>query len=489
MPIRPASAFATGNDSLIQRARPHVVALTIAKHSPIFIILFAPPALWAAVDRAWSLSISLAIPALAALMLFAIASRLPLPNDLRRVEAMVTVALIMLIGAVIAVPAFVTLGLPLHGAFFEAMSGLTTTGHSVAPDTRPWPFAAHFLRAWLQWCGGLVMATAVLALLLPAGVPTQRLGRAGIDQGDRIASTRVQARQLLGVYLTLTVVMALPTMWVIPDWREGFVLTLSAISTGGFAPRPDSLASYNAAGQGIVMLTCVLGAISLLTYVLLGQKRVLDAWYLGSARRVGLGLLLLCAAYTGILFATGPQTVATIYNELLNLISGMTTAGYSTGPMPVFGPAMVLFILAMLLGSDVGSTSGGIKLARFGILLRAVIHAIRGVRLPKRAVNPLMENGKKVDPATLISLLALILLYFAIVIVLWIQCLTHGLPALPALFDVVSTLSTVGLSSGLVNADLPPDLIITLSFAMWLGRLEFIAVLVVLIPSTWLKRS
>lgn len=489
MPIRPASAFASGADSLVQRARPRVIALTIAKHAPIFLILCAPPALWAALEGVWDVMIALLVPTVGALVVFAMAYRRDLPNDLRRVEAMVTVALIMLIGALLAMPAFVTLGMPWHAALFEAMSGLTTTGHSVAAHSQDWPFAAHVLRAWLQWCGGLVMATAVLALLLPAGVPTQRLGRAGIDQGDRIASTRVQARQLLSVYLGLTVLMVIPTMLIIPDWREGFVLTLSAISTGGFAPRPDSLASYSAGGQGIVMLTCVLGSVSLLTFVLLGQKKPRDAWWLGSIRRVMTALVLLCAAYALILLATGVTSAQAIYGEMLNLISGMTTAGYSTGAMPVYGPALIIFLLAMLLGGDVGSTSGGFKIARFGIVLRTVLHAMRDVRLPKRAVNPLMENGKKVEPDTLISLLALLLLYFVTLTLLWLQCLAHGLPALPALFDIVSTLSTVGLSSGIVNADLPPDLIITLTFAMWLGRLEFIAVLVLLAPSTWLKRS
>ena len=423
MPIRPASAFASGADSLAQRARPRVVGLTIAKHALIFVILCAPPAIWAAIEHAWAMLIALAVPSCCAMAIFAATYRIALPEDLRRIEAIVTVALILLIGALLAVPALLTLGMPFHAAFFESMSGVTTTGHSVASGTQDWPFAAHFLRAWLQWCGGLVMATAVLALLIPAGVPAQRLGRAGIDQGDRIASTRVQARQLLTVYLGLTVMMALPTVLIIPDWREGLALTLSAISTAGFAPRPDSLASYSAAGQGIVMLTCVLGSVSLLTFVLIGQKKFTEAWWLGSIRRVMIALVSLCAAYAVILLATGTSSPATIYAEMLNLISGMTTAGFSTGPMPTYGPALIIFLLAMLLGGDVGSTSGGFKIARFGILLRTVIHAMRDVRLPKRAVNPLMENGKKVDPDALISLLALLMLYSVTMILLWLQCL------------------------------------------------------------------
>lgn len=489
MSIRPASAFSSGADSLAQRARPAVISLTIAKHAPIFVILCLPPALWALLEGAYDFALTLFVPSFVAAALFAAAYRTSLPDDLRRIEALITVALVMFLGAIICTPAFVSLGMPIHAAFFESMSGVTTTGHSVAASTADWPFAAHFLRSWTQWCGGLVMATAVLALLLPAGVPTQRLGRAGIDQGDRISSTRAQARQLLGVYFGLTVIMAILTMIVIPDWREGLVLTLSGISTAGFAPRPDSLASYSALGQGIVMVSCVIGSVSLLTFVLLFQRKPVEAWQLGSVRRVLIALAGLCGAYAGLMVLTGTTSVDVIYRELLNLISGLTTTGYSTGPMPTFGPALVILMIAMLIGGDVGSTSGGFKIARFGILLRTVIHAMRDARLPRRAVNPLMENGKKVEPETLISLLALLSLYSTALFLLWLQSLAHGLPALPALFDIVSTLSTVGLSSGVVNADLPPDLILSLTFAMWLGRLEFIAVLVLLAPTTWRKRS
>ncbi|WP_188480348.1 TrkH family potassium uptake protein [Marivita lacus] len=489
MSIRPASAFASGADSLAQRARPWVIALTIAKHAPIFVILCGPPAVWAATEEAWALALALFAPSVGALGIFALSTRKALPDDLRRIEALVTVALVMLIGAVLSVPAFIVLGMPAHAALFEAMSGLTTTGHSVATNADNWPFAAHFLRAWLQWCGGLVMATAVLALLLPPGVPTQRLGRAGIDQGDRIASTRVQARQLLTVYVGLTCVMAVATMLAVPDWREGLALTLSAVSTGGFSPRSDSLASYSALGQGIVMLTCVLGSVSLLTFVLLAQQKPFEAWRLGSLRRVMLTLLLLCAVYILILVSSDVTSTGAIYTACLNLISGLTTSGFSTCDIPITGPAMLLFLIAMAVGGDVGSTAGGFKIARFGLLVHAARHALADVRLPRRAVNPLMENRKKIEPDTLISLLALLVLYAATMVLLWLQCLVHGLPAIPALFDIISTLSTVGLSSGVVTADLPPDLIVTLTFAMWLGRLEFIAVLVLLAPTTWLQRS
>ncbi|MEO0486123.1 MAG: potassium transporter TrkG [Pseudomonadota bacterium] len=476
--------FSDGADTLRVRARPSVVALTLAKHAPIFALLYLPPAAWAAVSRDWSITAALCAPALIALGVYAAVQSRPLPQDLRRVEAMVSVALVFLLGAMGAVPTFVIAGMPLADALFEAMSGLTTTGLSVAAAPDDWPFVLHVLRAWLQWIGGLVMATAVLALLLPAGVPTQRLGQAGFSEGDRIASTRTKARQLLGVYLGLTVIMTAATALVIPDWREALVLTLSGISTGGFAPRSDSLASYTVWGQSVVMLTCLLGALSLVSFVLILQGKWRAAWRTGSARRVGLTVLALALAAVALAHTTERGDP---YGVFLDMVSATTTAGYSVGVMPIAGPVFILFLVAMVLGADSGSTGGGIKLARLGLFLRAARHTLRAPSLPKSALAPLRQDSERVDDAVIIGGLALVMLYTAAAVLLVTQFAWHGYPLAESLFDSLSALSTVGLSTGIVGADLPLDLKLSLTFAMWLGRLEFIAVLVLLTPRTWLK--
>ncbi|MGR3496922.1 TrkH family potassium uptake protein [Citreimonas sp.] len=486
--IRSVSGLRSGAETVALQARFPVVALTIAKHAPIFVILCLPPAIWAAVERVWPLAIALAVPAGCAILLFLIVSRQDLPDSLSKIEALVAVALVFLLGALVPAPAYMAIGMPPLDALFESMSAITTTGLSVSRDPDAWPFAAHFLRGWMQWCGGLVMATAVLALLLPPGVPARRLGRAGIDQGDRIASTRSQARQLLGVYLGLTAILAAAAMAVLPGWREGLVISLSAISTAGFSPRADSLASYSTLGKAVVMLGCIAGAMSLLTFVLLLQGKARDAWALGSARRVLGTVTVLSAIQATIILGTG-NTAEQAFDGVVNVISALTTTGFSAGAIPTIGPVAVLLMAAMFIGGDIGSTAGGLKLARVGLLGRLVLHAVRSARLPDNAVAPLRVNRKPVKPATVNALLALLSIYITAVGLLWMQCLAHGFPPGPALFDIISTLSTVGLSTGVVGADLPVDVKLSLTFAMWLGRLEFIAVLVLISPKTWMKRS
>lgn len=433
------------------------------------------------------MAIALAIPSVVALLIYAIATRKTLPSDLRAVEAMASVALVFLLGALGAVPAFVSLGMPLLDALFEAMSGLTTTGLSVASDPDSWPFAAHVLRAWLQWIGGLVMATAVLALILPAGIPTRRLGQVGIAEGDRIASTRTKARQLLVVYLGLTILMIAIAWTVLPSWKEALVLILSGISTGGFAPRSDSLASYSTQGQTIVMASCVLGAISMVSFAFLLRGDWQTAWHLGSVRRVGLSLLALAVIILALAAADTLADRALSWGLYLDLVSALTTAGYSTEAMPLGGSIFLIFLIAMLLGADTGSTGGGLKLARVGLILRTARHALRAPSMPERAVAPLRQDGVAVEDTVIVGVVALLMIYVMATLALAFHFSLHGYDLGPSLFETISALSTVGLSTGLVGTDLPTDLKLTLTFAMWLGRLEFIAVLVLLAPRSWMK--
>ncbi|WP_424966787.1 TrkH family potassium uptake protein [Dinoroseobacter sp. S375] len=475
----------SGSDTLIQRARPAIVLITISKHAPACAVVFLPPAIWAGVEGSWDLAAWMLLAATLSMLGWIASYGRALPRDLRKVEAMVSVALLFALVPVLAVPSFMTLGMPPVDALFEGMSAITTTGLSVARDPDSWPFSAHVLRSWMQWCGGLAMATAVLALLVSPGLPARKLGDAGMDSDDRIASTRTQARQLLGVYFGLTLVLSALTALVIPDAKEALVLTLSAISTGGFAPRSDSLASYSLLGQSMVILSCTVGAVSLLFYVYLLRGRVGEAWRLGAAQRMLRALLFLGASALVLQLPWGGAISA---DAFLDLVSGATTAGFSTGPMPTGGPFLILLLIAMVMGGDVGSTGGGIKLMRVGLLLRGVRHSLSTARLPDRAVAPLRRRGRPVSDAVLISLLALLVLYFGTMLAVWSLFLAHGHPGLPALFDTISTLSTVGLSTGIVGADLSPDLKLALTLAMWLGRLEFIAVLVLVLPRTWFRK-
>ena len=480
MVTTPASG--QGYDAVLLVARPKAVSIALAKHGGLTVLLFGPPLVWSVINGAQDLILPLAVGTLIGLVPMVATWRQPLPRDLRQGEAMVSFALLFLMAALLSVPAFMSLGMPPVAALFEGMSAITTTGLSVASNPDDWPFAAHVLRAWMQWCGGLAMATAVLALVLGPGPASRRLGQAGIDQGDRIASTRAKARQLLTAYIGLSFVGGAVLSMTAPTWSEGLVLSLSAVSTGGFSPRSDSLASYDIITQTLVILLSVLGAMSLLVLALASKGDFKGAWGLGSLQRVFLFSAATATVYAVALWWAGSDA---IWLKIFDLLSGLSTAGFSTGAMPIAGPALALFLLVMIMGGDEGSTAGGLKLARITLIARAARHALALPRLPDKAVAPLRMYGRPVSDRRVVALVALIALYAATALVVWTWMLAHGYPPGPAIFDTISALSTVGLSTSVVSADMPHDLMVALTFAMWLGRLEFIAVLLLVLPRTW----
>jgi trk system potassium uptake protein TrkH len=142
----------------------------------------------------------------------------------------------------------------------------------------------------------------------------------------------------------------------------------------------------------------------------------------------------------------------------------------------------------MTAGGSVGSTAGGIKLLRLLVILRVIQLLIRRAGLPPHAVAKPMLNGRTLETGETLQILAVPALFLLVVAVSLVPFMVYGYPALDALFEVVSATGTVGLSTGITSTDLPGTLKAVLAFDMLAGRLEFIALLVLLSPHTWFGR-
>lgn len=472
----------SGIEIVLQSARADRVLWTLSKHAILMPLVFLPPLVWALFDHAWSFAAALFLPIVLGAGLWLAVYRWPLPKDLRQIEAVVVLALLFILTPILSVPAFMVLGMSALDGLFEGMSALTTTGLSVATNADSWPFSAHVLRSWMQWCGGLAMATAVLAMLIGPGAMARRLGKVNLDAGDRIASTRSRARQLLGAYGGLTILFVVAISASTGSVPEGLLLALSAVSTGGFAYLPDSLGSYSTFTQSLTIVASLSGAMSLLAVALASKGDWSGSWALGSVQRVFFWAIGCLAALYGIVWALG---IGNYYIHAWNMLSAISTAGYSIGEMPTQPGLLLFFVVVMVVGGDVGSTAGGFKLARLSTMLRAGRHATRVPRLPDNAIAPMREHKQPVKADQLIALLSLLLFYIGFTFALWAGFLAYGYPALPALFDTVSAFSTVGLSTGVIGADNPAPLKAATVLAMLLGRLEFIAILLLILPRTW----
>ncbi len=469
-------------------ARPAVVLRALAQQAPVFLAVVAPPAVVAVITGQGALAWSLAGQIVGLLAMTLYHRNATFPADLRQIEALATFALVFLIASLIVVPPFVVLGMPAWDALFEAVSGITSTGLSLAGDTDGWPVVGHLLRAWIQWCGGFAIAFAGLAIFSGSTGATLAMGDTSFSTRDKGSSLRLQAQRVLVAYAGLSVVAVLACLAVIPGWWEAICVALAAVSTGGFSPRADSLASYSLPAQGVVMAICVLAAVSLLVYVQIPRDGLRGALR-NSHTRAALGLMLgATALFVAIDLGVNRASPDELYRGALNFLSAFSTAGFSTSEVSSHVALLPLILVAMFIGGDVGSTGGGIKVGRLVLLVQVVRLSFARVAVPRSAVTYLRDNGNRVAADHLIAVATLVALYLTSLLVGWIIFLVSDAAPLAALFEVTSALSTVGLSQGLTGPDMALHLKLTLGVLMLLGRLEFIALIILLMPNTWVKR-
>lgn len=470
-------------------ARPRAVARVLLLQTPVLCLLVLVPGIGALIDGQVQLAAALLVPA-AVLAMLALRSRQHHPAaDLRRIEAVVTLALVFLIGGALAVPAFMVLGLPPVDALFEGISGITTTGLSVARAAEDWPVSAHFLRAWMQWCGGVVVAVAGVALLSGAEHSARSLGQTSVGASDYHASTRARARLILIGYSGLTVLAAGGLLVLIPGWWEGPLVALAAVSTGGFTPRDSSIADYGLAAQVFTLAVSAAAAVSLLFYAAAlrhGPRQALRAGTVPLTLRILTGGTVVFTLVHGLVRGWDAEGLIA---GALNHVSAQTTAGFSSAPVLSVGPVVVLSMAAMVVGGDAGSTTGGIKTGRARTLAAMVTLVLLRQRLPERAVSHVKIARQAVDTNRLVFAAAILSTYTAFALSLWLILMAGGHAPLPALFDAQSALSGVGLSTGVIGPELSAQTKATVIVAMLAGRLEFFVLIALFLPSTWKSRS
>jgi trk system potassium uptake protein TrkH len=391
---------------------------------------------------------------------------------------------------VLAVPGYLALGLSPVDALFESVSAITSTGLTVATGTMDWPLAGHALRSWMQWAGGFAIAVAGVALILGPGAAratASSLGQTNMPERDILSSTRAQARRLLKVYLAITAISVVVFVPLFPTWWEAVAIALTAVSTGGMTPRPDSLASYTRLAQAATMVACLATAVSLMAYVEARRSGPRVALRQTNAALV-LALAIGVAAVAGGLTVALGEGLPAGADAVLNTLSGASTAGFSVAPIGPAPAVMALITGAMLVGGGAGSTAGGLKVERAALLARMVGLTLLRLRAPPGTVATLKLQGDRVPAEHLTALGAVLFLYACSAMVCWVALTAGGIDPMPALFDTVSALSTVGLSLGAAGPDLAWPLKLVLAAAMLLGRLEFLVLIAVLSPGTWAPR-
>ena len=482
--------------SLAYAARTHAVLRLHGEFCLALAGVALVPAAFAAASGDWSFAGRSAGVAAILAAIGAASLRLPTVRRIQLNEAMASVALGYLLSALLMSWPLATSGIARMDAVFHSMSAITTTGLTTVGSLEDKSRSFLFTQAWMQWFGGLVVVVLAVLLLGP-GPEAQRLSDVGgEEEGDAVAGTRRRARWALLIYSALTALGFAALLALGCGWFDALVHALSAISTGGFSSHDTSLAALGGwPVQAMVMLLSLGGAVSFARYRALGRGRVpiperLGRFFDTETR----GLLLLCALAGALLTVIlvvvhGADWLDAIRDASLLAVSAQSTAGFTPIEVARLDDAsMVVLIGAMFVGGALGSTAGGIKVFRLVLILRAARLAITGARLPQHAVVKLQVSGRNIDEPELSRALGIVACFVAVMAASWFAFLLHGHDAIDALFEVVSATATVGLSSGLSSPSLAPSLKLVLCADMWMGRLEVLAVLVLLGRGTWIGR-
>lgn len=467
---------------LVQPARPLVVCRFVGQLSLILSLLLAMPTLFALWSGDRRLGLALLLTALLPSLLLGICARLP-PSGrpLQANEALVVTALAFILAPALLTIPLASAGLPLLDAWLEAVSGITTTGLTLVSHPETTSPAFLLTRSWMQWIGGLGMVVLSLTLAVGRAADMRQLANAASLEEDPAESVRIHARRVLAVYLVLTAFgFALVLASGLPAF-EAWTHTLSAISTGGFAAFPNNLAGLDRPIEIALLTVAFLGALPLPLFY---RAAVHGAWrFFGDLELRSLATAVTLTAL--LLWSLG--RIAPV-DAVLQAISAQTGTGFSTLDIGALEPqAKWILMLSMLTGAGVGSTAGGVKLLRVLILIRVLQLAILRLQVPRHAVITPTLGNRDLDSHQIEHALLLLLLFPLVILLSWLPFLAAGYAPLDSLLDIISATATVGLSTGITTPALEPGLKVLLTLDMLAGRVEIIALLVLVYPGTWHK--
>ena len=383
-------------------------------------------------------------------------------------------------------------------AVFETVSGLTTTGASVIPILEGVPKGILLWRALTHLIGGMGILVLVVAILPFAGASGMQLFRAEMSSSSkdriepRMAAT---AKMLWGVYVFLVVALIFLLRLGGMDWFDSVCHSFAALATGGFSTRTASIAAYDSIYvESVLMVFMILGALNFALHyrVLRGE---FSPWWKDSSTRFYLAVLgvsiLICA---GVLHrsAAGLSWGAVFRQTSFTCVSLATTTGFCTADFDVWPKALkVLLLLLMLMGGCVGSTAGGIKVARIQMMLKTVAREIRLFMQPQ-AVIPVKMDRRLLADDVLLPVLSFVALYLLAAALGSLAMLCFSPDLATAVSSVLACMGGVGPGLSAVGptqnyAFLPDGGQAVLIVMMLAGRLEFFTLLVIFMPAFWRK--
>jgi trk system potassium uptake protein TrkH len=379
-------------------------------------------------------------------------------------------------------------------AFFESMSGLTTTGATVIVGLDAAPQGILLWRALLQWLGGIGIIGVAIAILPALGVGGMQLFRT--ESSDRSEKVMPRVREIAAgivlIYVALTVACGLAYWLVEMTAFDALAHALTTVSTAGFSTSDVSMARWDdPILHWIATLFMLSGAVPFVLYLRLfqGQRDALrDSQVLFL---LGLLAIVIIAVAAWLTLAGRHSAADALRLASFNVVSLVTTTGFATADYTLWGNLMIgLFFGLMFVGGCTGSTSGGMKIFRFQVMIRMLQSQFLRLLYP-RGVFPRVYAGRILPDDVIGSVVVFFSLYFICYSALTVAMMAFDLDFLTSASAAVSALSNIGPGLGPIIgpagnfATLPDASKWLLCFGMLLGRLELFTVLILFFPQFW----
>ncbi len=389
-----------------------------------------------------------------------------------------------------------TLNFSLSDAFFESMSGITTTGSTVILDLDGSPKSILLWRAIMQWLGGIgiiVMAITVLPLLKVGGM--QLFKMEGSDNTEKILPRTIEvAAIIISTYLTLTFLCAL-FYWIFGmNTFDSVAHSMTTIATGGFSTHNDSIGFFSSSGIELIStIFIILGSIPFLSYLkfVKGNKKI----FFQDIQIKGLIYLLLISIFVIFMYLILINHESSLIDKIriasFNVVSILSGTGYVTDDFGLWGKfSLIFFLFLMFIGGCAGSTTCGIKIFRLQMLFIYLRNQIKKLVYPN-SVFIVKYNNQKISDNFINSVIVFIFSYLFLFMFLSILLSITGMDFLSSISGAATSISNVGPGLGEMigpNGNFKEVSDVSkwlLSFGMLLGRLELFAVLVLFFPSFW----
>ncbi len=443
--------------------------------------------------REWSLIPAMATAPLLFLFLGYVISHIPYREDIEP-SSSITIAAVALswlaIALIGALPFVYGLHMTYLDGIFEAMSGWTGTGFTMIASLDTTPKTLLFWRSFTQWIGGIGIIVFGLSLRRKTRTSLFRLYRAEGREEELVSASDSSSRRVWMIYLVLTFAFTgLIMLSGIPLW-DSLNLVMTAISTGGFTLHAGGLGYYNNPLLEILLIPVMLaGAIPFKVFFFLYHGKIINM-----ARDPTVRILLLIAVAGSLitsldLFLFGNIPLTTAFRQgVFTAISGLCTCGLqNSNPHLWVAIPLAVVTMMMFIGGAMGSSAGGVKVNRVMLVYDGVKWWFRRFFVSSRVLIPLKSGGrtlsKEISELAISKNLLVIVMYALTIFIATIVTLHLYITSFrleEVVFELVSALSNAGLSVGFISAASPVTIKWIFILLMWLGRLEIVPVIIII---------